>query len=335
MAGLTWATRESWFDHRALGEDDADTNCDEVVPLGAVCLRWLTEIRVELMEKKSEKVEKESSELVGTTRRNFLTMAGSGALALSAGAELLHAGQLPGQAIAGGGQANDFKNVMSIAAHPGDVFFAMGAPVAVATHLGGQGSLLSLSFGEKGSPTIPAEQYGILQRESAEKAAGIIGAKALFLPYPDGAVPVNEEAKFAVCDLIRQYKPSTIITHWKGSWHKDHRACYDIVQDAVFYAALGAFSRKDPAHVVKKMFFADNWEDPTGFVPDTYLDITPVCDQWLSSCSAFPMWRGENGFRYNDYYSSRAMACGCLSQFKRAVALMSPEEQRVERVKVG
>lgn len=273
--------------------------------------------------------------VASTTRRDFLTLAAGGAVALSTTTEASHAGQLPGQAIADGGQANDFKNVMAIAAHPGDVFFAMGAPVAVAAHLAGQGLLLSLSLGEKGSPTIAPEQYGAMQREASEKAAGIIGAKALFIPYPDGAIPVNQEAKFAVCDLIRQYKPSTIVTHWKGSWHKDHRACYDIVQDAMFYAALGAFARSEPAHVVKKLFFADNWEDATGFVAETYLDITPVCDHWLNACAAFPMWRGENGFRYNDYYSSRAIACGCLSQFKRAVALMSPEEQRVERVKLS
>lgn len=286
------------------------------------------------MQNENRAMEQQADGVAGTTRRDFLTLAGGGVVAFSAGAELLRAAQLPGQAIAGGGQANDFRSVMAIAAHPGDVFFAMGAPVAVATHLGGQGSLLSLSLGEKGSPTIPPEQYGPMQREAAEKAAGVIGAKALFLAYPDGGIPVDEEAKFAVCDLIRQYQPSTIVTHWKGSWHKDHRACYDIVQDAVFYAALGAFARKQPAHVVKKLFFADNWEDATGFVADTYLDIAPVCDQWLNACGAFPMWRGENGFRYNDYYSSRSITCGCLGQFKHAVALMSPDEQRVERVKV-
>ena len=80
---------------------------------------------------------------------------------------------------------------MAIAAHPGDAFFAMGAPVAVATHFGGQGSLLSLSSGEKGSSTIPAEQYGSLQREAAHKAAALISAKAVLLQYPDGEIPVG------------------------------------------------------------------------------------------------------------------------------------------------
>ena len=270
-----------------------------------------------------------------TSRRSFLTLAGGSAVALSTGIEFLDARQLPGQSPSGSasGREKDFSNVMAIAAHPGDAFFAMGAPVAVATHFGGQGSLVSLSLGEKGSPSIPAEQYGSSQREASEKAAAGIGAKALFLAYPDGEIPINDEAKFAVCDLIRQYKPLTIVTHWKGSWHKDHRACYDIVEDAIFYAELPALVRKEPAHGIRKLFFADNWEDATGFVTDTYLDITPVFDRWLKACSAFPMWRGETGFRYNDYYGSLAVARGCLSNFNHAVALMQPEEQRVQHIR--
>jgi N-acetylglucosamine malate deacetylase 1 len=269
------------------------------------------------------------------TRRDFLMATGGSVAAVSIGADLLNAAQVAGQSsteTAAWKDAN-LSNVMAIAAHPGDVFFAMGAPVAVATHFGGQGSLLSLSLGEKGSRTTPAEQYGASQREAAQKAAELLGARALFLPYPDGEIPVNEEAKFAVCDLIRQYKPVTIVTHWKGSWHKDHQACYAIVEDAVFYAGLPGLVRKEPAHEVKKVLFADNWEDATGFVADTYLDITSVFDRWVNACSAFPMWRGETGFRYNDYYGSLAVARGCLSNFKQAVALMSPAEQRVQHIR--
>ena len=272
-----------------------------------------------------------------TTRRSFLTLASGGAVALSAGTEVFDNGQLPGHSSSGNTvlQDREFLNVMAIAAHPGDAFFAMGAAVAIATHFGGQGSFLSLSLGEKGSASIPVEQYGASQREAAQKAAALIGAKALFLQYPDGQIPVNDEAKFAVCDLIRQYKPSTVITHWKGSWHKDHRACHAIVDDAIFYAGLPAFVRTEAAHGVSKLFFADNWEDAAGFVVDTYLDITPVFDHWLNACSAFPMWRGESGFRYNDYYGSLAVGRGCVSNFKHAVALMSPQEQRVQQIRMS
>lgn len=221
---------------------------------------------------------------------------------------------------------------MAIAAHPGDAFFSMGAPVALEASRGAQGVFLSLSLGGRGSASIPQERYGAMQREAAERASRMLGARAAFLAWPDGEIPVNDEIKFAVCDMIRRYKPSIVITHWKGSWHKDHSACYSVVADAVFYAGLPAIAREDPAHTVAKTFYADNWEDADGFRADTYLDITPVFDRWMEACAVFPMWRGENGFRYNDYYRSMAVARGCVSGARYAVALMSPAEQVVRHV---
>jgi N-acetylglucosamine malate deacetylase 1 len=267
------------------------------------------------------------------TRRIFFRNFGAGALALSAAAAKAR-NQMPGRPSSGGLRtpAGRPSNIMAIAAHPGDAFFAMGAPVAVETHLGAQGFFLSLSLGERGSAKIGPAQYGDVQREASRKAARTLGAQALFLRYPDGEIPFNDEATFAVCDLIRQYKPSVILTHWRGSWHKDHKACYRIVNDAIFYAGLPSIARQHPAHTVSRLFFADNWEDAEDFKADTYLDITPVFDRWMEACAAFPMWRGENGFRYNDYYRSRAIERGCLSDSQYAVALMSPAEQLTQHV---
>lgn len=272
--------------------------------------------------------------MVSSTRRGFLKDVGASVAALSMAPAALQASTMPGRPSSETSAEHDKPfNVMSIAAHPGDGFFAMGAPVAVSAHFGGHSSLLSLTLGEKGSSTIPPAQYGADQREAAIKAATSLGASAEFLHYPDGELPVNNEVKFAVCDLIRQYKPDVIVTHWKGSWHKDHRACYDIVQDAIFYAGVSGFVRKLPAHSVGQLFFDDNWEDAEGFVPDTYLDITPVFESWMNACAIFPMWRGETGFRYNDYYGSMAAARGCVANFKQAVALMSPADQRGRHVR--
>lgn len=267
-------------------------------------------------------------------------MAGAaGVAALSFGPDPLGAKQLPGQPgeqIGAGPHEKRQRaapSVMAIAAHPGDAFFAMGAPVALAAHQGGEGFFLSLSHGEKGSTTIPPAQYGAMQEAAGSQAAAQLGAKYLSLPYGDGEIPNNDEIAFAVCDLIRQYRPRTVVTHWKGSWHKDHIACHEIVQVAIFYAALPTIVRPRAAHSVGSLYFADNWEDAGGFVPDIYLDITSVCDSWLRACNVFPMWRGENGFRYNDYYSSRAIGCGCLNGSTQAVSLMSSEDQRVQHVR--
>jgi N-acetylglucosamine malate deacetylase 1 len=223
--------------------------------------------------------------------------------------------------------------IMAIAAHPGDGLFTMGAVLAQQISRGGSGILLSLSLGERGAPKdIPVQRYGEMQRTATEKATHLLGAESAFLGYPDAEVPFNEESTLAVCDVIRDHKPNVIVTHWSGSWHKDHQNCHLIVRDAVFYAALETLVRSRPAHSVSKIFYADNWEDATNFVADTYVDIEPAYDKWMEACDFYPMWRGQTGFfRYNDYYSSLAIMRGCLSGFKHAVALMSDPGQRIQR----
>jgi hypothetical protein len=81
------------------------------------------------------------------------------------------------------------------------------------------------------------------------------------------------------------------------------------------------------------VYFAENWEDATNFVPDTYINIEPVYGKWLQACDFYPMWRGQTGFfRYNDYYSSLAVMRGCLAGSKTAVALMSDTGQRAHHL---
>jgi LmbE family N-acetylglucosaminyl deacetylase len=223
--------------------------------------------------------------------------------------------------------------IMAIAAHPGDGLFTMGAVLAQQISRGGTGILLSLSLGERGAPKdIAVQRYGEMQRAATEKATRLLGAEAIFLTYPDAEIPFNEESTLAVCDVIREHKPDVMVTHWSGSWHKDHQNCHLIVRDAVFYAALETLERSRPAHSVSKVFYADNWEDASNFVADTYLDIEAIYEKWMQACDFYPMWRGQTGFfRYNDYYSSLSIMRGCLSGFKHAVALMSDPAQRMAR----
>ena len=225
--------------------------------------------------------------------------------------------------------------MMAIAAHPGDGLFTMGAALAQQISRGGTGILLSLSLGEKGAPKdIAVQRYGEMQRTATEKATRLLGAEAIFLTYPDAEIPFNEESTLAVCDVIREHMPDVIVTHWSGSWHKDHQNCHLIVRDAVFYAALETLVRRRPAHSVSKVFYADNWEDASNFVPDTYLDIEGIYEKWIQACDFYPMWRGQTGFfRYNDYYGSLSIMRGCLSGFKHAVALMSDPGQRMARLR--
>jgi len=269
------------------------------------------------------------------SRRDVLKELGMGAAAFSVGTGSAQTAGRPAERPSETDPEESAPGMlMAVAAHPGDALFTMGAAVARQVSTGGRGIFLNLTHGERGNPAIAEAEYGAMQVSANDKAAKILGAGTAYLSYPDGELPDNEEARFAVCDAIRQHQPEIIITHWKGSYHKDHRACYNIVDDAIFYAGLPGIKRKDPAHSVRKLLFAENWEDAEGFRQDIYLDVSDVFDRWVEACSAFPMWRGETGFHYDDYYSSLAVARGSLarigqkdsSRFRYAVALMSPPD---------
>jgi len=258
-------------------------------------------------------------------RRSFAQSVGS-AVILSA---------IPGSpALRQDSAASKARKVLAIAAHPGDGMFTMGAVIAKQVERGGAGVLLSLSLGERGAPkNISVQQYGSMQRTATENAARLIGAEAIFLDYPDAEIPFTEESSLRVCDAIREQRPEAVLTHWSGSWHKDHQNCHLIVRDAIFYAGLGTLTRERPAHAVAKIFYAENWEDGANFVLDTYIDIDSVYEKWMQACDLYPMWRGQTGFfRYNDYYSSLSVMRGCLSGSRHAVALMSDMNQRTERL---
>ena len=224
--------------------------------------------------------------------------------------------------------------ILAIAAHPGDGLFTMGATLGQQVARGGAGTLLSLSLGERGAPkNIPVQQYGDMQQTATQKAAHLLGVDAIVLPYPDGEIPFDHESSLRVADVIREQKPEIVLTHWSGSWHKDHQNCHLIVRDAVFYAGLQTLERSRPAHAVSRIFYADNWEDATNFIPDTYVNVESVYEKWIQACDFYPMWRGQTGFfRYNDYYSSLAVMRGCLSGSKYAVALMSDPAQQVRKL---
>ena len=224
--------------------------------------------------------------------------------------------------------------LMAIAAHPGDAVFAMGAAVAQHIVNGGRGVFVSLTLGEKGAPKgIELDRYAEMQRTASVNAARTIGAEFELLTHPDAEIPLQDHVALEVCDVIRKHRPAIVVTHWSGSFHKDHQNCHLIVRDAVFYAALATMDRKDAPSPGAKLYFADNWEDAENFKPDTYLDITPAYEKWMQACAHFPMWRGETGFRYNDYYASLAVMRGCLAGFRYATALMSDPGERVSRVR--
>lgn len=224
------------------------------------------------------------------------------------------------------------QHIMVVGGHCLDAEVMAGGIVAKYTKHGHKASIVHATPGEKGHKTMSPEDYAKQKIEEAKRAAAVLGAEAYFLPYKDAELPVDDEAKYALADLIRQLKPTVILTHWKESIHKDHTNTALIVEDARFYAALPAIKRALPAHGAWGLFYCENWEDPYGYEPDIYIDISDVFDTYIEAISQYELARGGiSNFRYIDYYRALAITRGCLANCQYAQTLMRPRGSGVAR----
>jgi N-acetylglucosamine malate deacetylase 1 len=225
-------------------------------------------------------------------------------------------------ALAPGAPAAD-RTVLAIGAHAGDAEITTGAILARHKRLGDRVAILHLTLGEGGNPKLSPAAYAEQKKREALAAAQALGAEALFGPWRDGELRDTEEAARFVADVIRQVKPTHVVTHWRASLHPDHEAAHRIVNAAVLLASLEGFVSAHPRHRgLRGVYYADNWEDAEGFAPYLYVDVTEDLAAWKAAVSCYEFIRGGiSTFPYLEYYEALARVRGALAGKRFAVAL--------------
>jgi N-acetylglucosamine malate deacetylase 1 len=214
-------------------------------------------------------------------------------------------------------------HLMVVGAHISDAENMAGAAMLKHKRAGWDISIVHVTAGEKGHPTLPPEEYIKMRHADAQASGEFIGASVEILPYLDGESQVTEEAAWLIADLIRQYRPTVLLTHWRGSFHSDHNNTHDLVKMALFKAGLPAFKREHPAHYPRAVLYAENWEDMENYSADIYLDVTDVFDDYLKLLKTHALMRERySSFRYYDYYEALGQMRGCLGGFGKAVTFM-------------
>lgn len=213
------------------------------------------------------------------------------------------------------------RTILAVGAHAGDMELTAGAVLLKQRQLGDRVVVLHLSLGERGNPKLAAPTYGAQKRKEAEAAARVLGGEAMFGPFRDGEVPNNDDARRYVAEVIRQVKPTLVITHWRESIHRDHAATHAIVVDAVLLAAIEPGSRGEPAHRGARLWYAENWEDTQEFQPYLYVDVSDQMAKWRELVTSYEFVRGGiSAFAYLDYYTALATVRGAEARRPQAVA---------------
>lgn len=225
--------------------------------------------------------------------------------------------------------------IMVIGAHAADAELMGGGAILAHARSGWRSSIVHMTLGEKGHKSLDASTYAEIKRSEAEKAASVLGSECRVLPFLDGELAVSIDEQWAIADLIREFRPDVLVTHWKGSLHQDHVNCHENVLAAMFLAGLKAFERDLPAHFPSAVFFGENWEDEEGFEAETYLDVSSEWDTYQEAVSSYGLIRGEAAmFRYSQWYDGMSRARGAEKGLDRAVALMPHRTMYTRRKKV-
>ena len=224
-------------------------------------------------------------------------------------------------------------DILAIGAHMGDEI-AWGLALAAQVRQGASVGMLHLTPGEKGHKGLSPEDYARQKCEEAPECALLLCAQMWALDYKDGELPVSDEVKYQICDVIRAARPKLIITHWPGSMHKDHTAAAENLPDAIFYAALPAFKRELPNHGCYRYLHGENWEDQRGYVPELFLEVTAEdIERYEMAMRAYELFRGGiSTFPYLEYYKSLARTRGCEIGAGYATTFAVPEHQRRKRI---
>jgi LmbE family N-acetylglucosaminyl deacetylase len=213
------------------------------------------------------------------------------------------------------------RTILAIGAHAGDMELSAGALLLKQHELGDSIVLLHLTLGEGGNPRMSPAQYGGQKRREAQQAAAMLGARVIFGPYKDGELPNTEEARRYVAEVIREVKPTLVITHWRSSIHRDHSNTHAIVEDAVLLASLEGVKLASPPHRGVRLWYAENWEDAEGFSPYLYVDVSGQMDRWRELVSSYEFVRGGiSSFTYLEYYGALATLRGAEAHRARAEA---------------
>eukprot|EP01105_Mastigella_eilhardi_P023160 TRINITY_DN5796_c0_g1_i1.p1 TRINITY_DN5796_c0_g1~~TRINITY_DN5796_c0_g1_i1.p1 ORF type:complete len:575 (+),score=143.66 TRINITY_DN5796_c0_g1_i1:49-1773(+) len=228
-------------------------------------------------------------------------------------------------------------HVLVIGAHIGDAEISGGLVATKYARAGHRVTMLHMTAGEKGNPKMDDQVYRKQRIQEAQAAASIMGAEqCIVLDYKDGELQAEQATYDVLCAKIRELKPDVILTHWRGSFHRDHRATYQSVMEGAFLAALpGIKTSGQPAHLVRGLYYLENWEDLEDYQPDLWLPLDDdTMAQWVRACEAHQLLRGEVSFPYLQYYRGLAAKRGAEVSAKYAVTVSLPPISRKRRVEM-
>lgn len=215
------------------------------------------------------------------TRRGFLKDASVLAAPLLAA---VHAPPL----VAAAAEAARQLKVLCIGGHPDDPESGCAGTLSRYTEFGHSVTVLYLTRGERGIRDKGLDDAGQIRTAECKKACQLMGARPKFFGQIDGATEMTRTHVEAMTKALREEQPDVIFTHWPVDTHMDHQVASLLAIRG--WMALGERSRL-------YFFEVNTGSQSQGFLPNTYVDITPVLEKKKAALFAHVSQDGKGIWR--------------------------------------
>lgn len=169
-------------------------------------------------------------------------------------------------------------NVLAIGSHPDDIELSCGGTLAKYSRAGNSVSMAIVCNGVAGRADRDAEEIVRVRREESTASAALIGASIFHLGYPDHAVPVDDDIKLAITQVIRQARPLVVISHAPEDCYLDHERVSQLVEECIYIAPFPEIETTSPPLSDWPLLYYMDTVSGLGFEPGEFVDITDVFD---------------------------------------------------------
>ncbi len=154
---------------------------------------------------------------------------------------------------------SDSKTVLCVGAHPDDVEFLCAGTLALLAAKGWAVHIATMTAGDAGSATLGPREISAIRRREAADAAALLQGSYHCLECEDLFVFYDRPTLQAVTRLLRDVRPSLVLTHSPSDYIVDHEVTSRLTRSACIAANVPnlAMDGESPLEAIPHLYYMD------------------------------------------------------------------------------
>jgi LmbE family N-acetylglucosaminyl deacetylase len=185
------------------------------------------------------------------------------------------------------------KTVLGLFAHPDDVELMCAGTLSLLKKAGWNIHIATMTPGDKGTAELTCGEISIIRRAEATKGADLLDGTYHCLECDDVYILYDRDTINKATALIREVKPTIVITASPNDYMIDHEMTSLVAQTACFGAGIKNMeTHGEPFGMVPYLYYVDPMEGKDKFgipvIPNFYVDISSeiAIKEEMLSCHA-------------------------------------------------